>query len=1859
MKKLYFILSLCLISLVANAAGTHQYAVADIAQLKTDLAAGTYDIYELTESATYAITGGAATNLTIGGSITNITIRAAAGLTTKPIVKLTANSTTSQTVSILNSTLNSLTLTFSGIEFNGISTGTSTYQPVLYYATGTNNMIYVSNCYIHDFTNNYTSNSSTNGGNNGIMRFDGAGTSLDVQGSIVDKCAGRGFLFYTAPAAYGSINFKNNTLSNTLTGSGTTSLSSSIIFCRSSSGNKATNTNISIDHCTFYSGTAASQMLTIQQVTGNLSITNCIFDAMGSGSNSTFSTSVTGTTTINKCYLAGFSTPPTGTNTFTANSPAPAYDGAATLNFGLSNKSSFVGSDALYAGNTSTYLTAPNVSTGATLPTSNGFTANWATVSNASNYDVYVYTSPGGVLAGSSPYRASGQATSSKIISDLSSSSKYTYKVISLGNQTNFSNSDLSTSSAEITTTSSGLTKLTSPTNLSSGSISTTGFKASWDAVSFASKYTVKIYTYPGGVQVGSNYTNISTTYYDVSSLTANTAYTFSVTAIGDGTSYSDSDPTLSANFSTLALTPLSTPTVNAPSAYLATGFTASWNTVANALSYDVRLYQNGILVSGYPKNASGQSTASYAITGLTAGLSYSYTVTALGDNVSAYSNSAESTASSAYTTGTPSVGAYDIRSTGFTAGWSITSSATNYIVKLYQGGDLVITTSAIALSGSGNTASPSYVFAGLTPGIPYTYTVTTSDNFVSSESSVTTANPTILENFGDWKAHGLSMALDTTKVINDGTIGNFKSSLNFVVAPTQSIGTPGAAMGNSRPTVGRIQLSATNAYIQTPVVQNISTLMIKTYVGTAGTFKIQSSTDGSSFGDVAGTTNTLSSTVTNEYTINLNYNTPKYFRIVSNQGSSVYINDLQVNPYISSNKLATPTVGTATNPTTLGFTANWTPVSNATGYVVKLYQGSNVVNIYSVSGQSTSSLVIRDLNYSTTYAYKIMAVGDVVTNAASDASTLSSTVTTYAPISAINTIFNDGTWGSVLSSQTLGNYPSSYVNGFDLIHAYIQSGTTTGPKGEVHTNTLRLDKTLNSGVLNFPVVASVAQFEIHASATAGRQYLIQSSTDGGTTWNAVGPGNRGTAGTYYNNTATDGQTGTEQIDIIPTGGLTNAKFRITNPSGGAFTFYEIITRTTTPAILSAPTVGTASNVTATGFTANWTPIDNNASGYKVFVYQGSTLVSGFPVSVTGQSTSSLAITGLISNTTYTYNVMSSGDGDINYSNSNLSAASGSFPTLPPAPAISSFTPTSAGNGTSVVITGTNFTGASAVSFGGTSATSYTVDSDTQITAVVSFGTTGSVSVTTPSGTGTKTGFTWFAPVTTVTDTQSATGLSLNSSSIVSISSGGTLNIDQNTSATSITVQPGGKLTLADGKTLSSTVTLQNTSSASASFVDSSVSDTPPVVAATVNQDISATDRNWYVSVPVSGKTTSALTFGASIVSRDEPNAGWTTLAIGANLVPGVGYISTASTGGTATWNISGNLNSGLVQVPVTCSGTTYTGFNLLGNPYPSYLNWSAVLNLNSTNAAILQPTIWYRTKSGGSYTFQTYNATGDIATPKTASGYIPPMQAFWVRANAGGGTVTLNNAMRSHGDGSANMLKARSVNNAIQPVLRLEVQNMATSNTDEAVVYFNSNASNGYDAFDSQKMSNNSASFPEIYTLAGTEKVVINGLNTVTPDQEIALGFTTGQSNVFAIKATEIGNFSANTKIILKDNVLDNQQELTDGAAYNFTSDVTTDNTSRFSVIFKTSSVTTGTENATDNSILVYRNITNQITVNCSPVILGNATVSVYNAVGQKLENRILTNATTVINKSLNAGVYLVTVVANGKTATQKVVIN
>src|SRR5439155_5462717 len=73
-----------------------------------------------------------------------------------------------------------------------------------------------------------------------------------------------------------------------------------------------------------------------------------------------------------------------------------------------------------------------------------------------------------------------------------------------------------------------------------------------------------------------------------------------------------------------------------------------------------------------------------------------------------------------------------------------------------------------------------------------------------------------------------------------------------------------------------------------------------------------------------------------------------------------------------------------------------------------------------------------------------------------------------------------------------------------------------------------------------------------------------------------------------------------------------------------------------------------------------------------------------------------------------------------------------------PPPTVGSFTPSSGPVGTTITISGSGLTGATGVTFNGAAA-SYTVDSDSQITATVpSSATSGPIGVTTPGGTATS-----------------------------------------------------------------------------------------------------------------------------------------------------------------------------------------------------------------------------------------------------------------------------------------------------------------------------------------------------------------------------------------------------------------------------------------------------------------------------------------------------------------------------------------
>jgi len=477
---------------------------------------------------------------------------------------------------------------------------------------------------------------------------------------------------------------------------------------------------------------------------------------------------------------------------------------------------------------------------------------------------------------------------------------------------------------------------------------------------------------------------------------------------------------------------------------------------------------------------------------------------------------------------------------------------------------------------------------------------------------------------------------------------------------------------------------------------------------------------------------------------------------------------------------------------------------------------------------------------------------------------------------------------------------------------------------------------------------------------------------------------------------------------------------------------------------------------------------------------------------------------------------------------------------------------------------------------------------------------------------------------------------STNVAGSIAIQNGHEITVAANATSSDLTINSGGKLTLNSGYSLGITGNLainSDVDNGTGTVKDLNANGGLTVSGSTnVQQYISSsatgvTGRNWYISSPLTAATSSTITTatGNGLVYYDG-TTNWP--AAGTTMDVMKGYIAVSPAQNTTINFNGGTLNTGAQSVT-----NLPLGFNLVGNPYASYVDFAQSTITGITNS------IWYRSKKQGSYNFHTYNVTGGISI-NDGTAIIPPMQSFWIKTTSATNTLGFTNAMRSHQDQSiiSNRLKAPKV--STQQLLRLRVSN--TANSDETVIYFNPDAQNVLDEFDSQKMFNSINDVPEIFTKNGTSNLVINGMNSIPYDTEIPLGFVTGETGSFSLAATEFKNFEAGTRLLLKDkNTPNTEVEISNGLAYNFSSQASTPTTDRFSLIFRAPRVTTGIDNSTKLNTQVFVNAANQITI----IAPEKSNFAIYNTVGQLIETGELNTERETRNNKLTAGVYVVKV--------------
>lgn len=185
------------------------------------------------------------------------------------------------------------------------------------------------------------------------------------------------------------------------------------------------------------------------------------------------------------------------------------------------------------------------------------------------------------------------------------------------------------------------------------------------------------------------------------------------------------------------------------------------------------------------------------------------------------------------------------------------------------------------------------------------------------------------------------------------------------------------------------------------------------------------------------------------------------------------------------------------------------------------------------------------------------------------------------------------------------------------------------------------------------------------------------------------------------------------------------------------------------PEIISANTSDTAISVLRNIVALNITPVITSftpASGIKgtAVTIRGENFTGTTSVKFGNIPASSFTID---SATGITAIIAEGESGDVSVTNSYGTATKPGF--IFNGPIIYSFSPMVANTGSTITITGTNFTGATQVSFGATPAASFTVVSATTITAIVGAGSGGSVAITTPNGIATLPGFVFGKPTIT------------------------------------------------------------------------------------------------------------------------------------------------------------------------------------------------------------------------------------------------------------------------------------------------------------------------------------------------------------------------------------------------------------------------------------------------------------------------------------------------------------------------------
>ncbi|MFZ4399453.1 MAG: GEVED domain-containing protein [Bacteroidales bacterium] len=461
-----------------------------------------------------------------------------------------------------------------------------------------------------------------------------------------------------------------------------------------------------------------------------------------------------------------------------------------------------------------------------------------------------------------------------------------------------------------------------------------------------------------------------------------------------------------------------------------------------------------------------------------------------------------------------------------------------------------------------------------------------------------------------------------------------------------------------------------------------------------------------------------------------------------------------------------------------------------------------------------------------------------------------------------------------------------------------------------------------------------------------------------------------------------------------------------------------------------------------------------------------------------------------------------------------------------------------------------------------------------------------------------------------------------------------------------LTIAALGKLTINSGKdlTISDTLYLESDASGTASLINyGSLSTTANIVQHYI--PVSTTDEFHQLASPVINQSIGAgfSPVNESFYGWNETNGSWlpfedtgfSILNGNYNFVPCRGYA--VSYPSTTTKYFTGNLNNVLVNSFLSFTAGLYAGWNFIGNPYPSAINWNTSSGFNRnmlTDAGSGEKAYWVWNPLIGNYGCFISNA---VSGTNGVSNLIASTQGFWVKA-ATAGTFNVNNLACEHS--SQSWLKTAAIeNNSI----RLKVSTTENPYSDEVIInYGNQNDEKG-----AVKMFSLIQKAPDLYTSKFNKKWSINNLSSINNNPIIPLGFKAGVDGNYTISTVYDPSIGSLVIEDLKTGVF---QNLSTNTNYIFTAQHS-DMENRFLLHLSLSGVK---ELTAETPYIFYNNQTIKV---FNPWI-GKTTLIIYDIKGRFVQSYEMNKGNNNFAFTASQGVYVIKLINENQVFVKKEVV-